>query len=233
MKLQKIFSLCVFILIFNCDPLVLESDIRILVNGKIEDTNGVPISNAEILVYANKGGGIPLPSEIDKKILGSNFSDAQGYFSVTSVLARDDQFTVEVRANEDYSFYVYQTNTEEYVPSDLVYNIPTISLIQLTNVNYNITKTSTQECTLNFNFRYITDFCFEVYEEETLNENRSLCGIEQQFGRNLDTTDPDSNDDFKAPLGSIVQFSYRINDEPNQTETFTISEENYVFEFSY
>lgn len=233
MKIQKIFWLCFFILIFSCDPLVLESDIRVLVNGKVLDNDGTPIANAEILVYANKGAGLPTPSELDKKMLGHNFSDTQGNFSVTSVLARDDEFTVEVKATEEYSLYVYQTNTLEYVPSDLVFSIPTITLNKLSNITYNITKTSSEENTLYYNFKYIANYCVEVYDEEILNVNQSLCEVDQQFIGHLDANDTADTGDFKVPLGSVVQFTSRINDEPNHIETFTVNQENYVFEFSY
>jgi len=221
-------------ILYSCDdPLVLENDTRIIVKGKVIDSNNLPISNANILVYAKKGEGIPTASDIDKKILGSNFSDSNGDFSVISVLARDDEFTVEVKANDDYTLYVYQTNTEDYVPTDLVFNIPTITLNKLATINYDIARISDEENTLQYNFRYLGDFCFEVYDDEDLNIGESRCLLEQGFGQNLTLNNPTATGDFVAPINSIVQFNYRLNGGEMQSETFTLNQEDYEFEFSY
>ena len=233
MKTRLLIALCCFALILSCDPLVLENNTRVLVKGSVQDSNGMPIANAEILVYAKKGSGIPTTAEIDKNMLGSNVSDAQGNFSVTSILARDDEFTVEVKSSNEFSLYVYQTNTEEYIPSDLIFNIPTITLSKLSTVDFNIAKTSSEENTLQYNFRYVADFCFEVYDEEELDVNESLCPFEEGFGQNLNLDNPNASGDFIAPLGSIVQFNYSLNGEPTQTETFTLNQDTYNFEFNY
>lgn len=234
-KFKPIIILAFLITLLNCesDPLVLKKDTRVLVKGNIEDANGASISNAEILVYAKKGNGYPTAIEEDKNMLGSGFSDAQGNFSVTSALAIDDEFTVEIKATDDYSLYVFQTDTEEYVPHSLIYSIPTVTLHQIATINYNITKTSIDDNSLQCWFRYVGNYCFEVYNSDGLDGNRSDCPSSKFLSRNLTVNNPDTDGNFTTQLGSIIEFTYSLNGEPNVSEFITINDLTHEFTFTY
>ena len=227
--LRFFFSYCLLLTSVSCE-VRLEDDTRIVVEGTIIDQNNLPISNAKISVQtrrSNFSGGE------NQYILGEGYSNTNGQFSVISLYDGDEDFAIEINGGDNYSTYVYKTNTINYTPLDLTFNLETVSLKKLASFNYNIVRTSGVSNTLRYSFKYIEGFCLEYYEGTTLNEYQSSCYQEQVVSQFLNDSYPDVEWLLSIPFGDVVEFTYAINDEPEITEFITINEDNYDFTFTY
>ena len=220
---------CVLMMVLNCE-VQLEDNTRILVEGTIIDENNSPISDAKISVQTKRSN---YSDGENQYVRGEGYSNAEGKFSVTSLYDKDEDFAIEIDGGEDYSTYVYKTNTLEYTPLDLTFNLETVSLKKLATFNYHIERTSGESNTLRYTFKYIEGFCLEYYEGTTLNEFQSSCYQEQVVSQFLNDSYPDVQWLLSIPFGDVVEFTYAINDEPEITEFITINEDNYDFTFTY
>ncbi|WP_458628416.1 carboxypeptidase-like regulatory domain-containing protein [Winogradskyella sp. PC D3.3] len=223
------FSCYVLLTAVSCE-VRLEDDTRILVEGTIKDQNNSPISNAKISVQTRRSN---YSEGENQYILGEGYSNSDGAFSVISLYDGDEDFAIEVDGGENYSTYVYKTNTINFTPDDLTFNLETVSLKKTANFNYNMVRTSGESNTLRYSFKYIEGFCLEYYEGTTLNEYQSSCYQERVVGQFLNDNNPDIEWLLSIPFGEDVEFTYSINDEPEITEIITINQENYDFTFSY
>jgi hypothetical protein len=230
-KNLKYFAFIALVIFLDCTP-NFENNTRILAKGIIQDQNTVPIADAKVSVYTRRPNGFFIFSQ-NEYLLGQNLSQSDGAFEVTSIFDKDPDFSIEINAGDAYTKYVYKTDTEDYTPANLVFNLGTVQLKQLGNVNYNITRTSGNGNTLRFSFKFVNDLCIEVFEEGILDPLQSFCFEENYNGRTLNDTNPDIVSSFKTPYGTVVEFTYSINDQPDVTETFTIDQENYDFTFNY
>ena len=223
------FSCCALLTAVSCE-VRLEDDTRILVEGTIKDQNNSPISNAKISVQtrrSNFSGGE------NQYILGEGYSNSDGVFSVISLYDGDEDFAIEINGGDNYSTYVYKTNTINYTPLDLTFNLETVSLKKLATFNYSMVRTSGETNTLRYSFKYIEGFCLEYYEGTTLNEYQSSCYQERVVGQLLNDNNPDIEWLLSIPFGEVVEFTYSINDEPEITELITINQDSYDFTFNY
>ena len=215
--------------VLSCE-VQLEDNTRILVEGIVKDQDNVPISEAKISVLTKRGN---YSNGENQYIIGEGYSSSDGHFSIISLYDRDEDFAIEIDGGDAYSTYVYKTNTLEYTPLDLTFNLETVSLKKLAAFNYNMVRTSGESYTLRYSFKYIEGFCLEYYEGITLNEFQSSCYEERVVSRFLNDSNPDFEWLLYVPLGEIVEFTYSINDEPEITEFITINEDNYDFTFTY
>ncbi|WP_340154660.1 hypothetical protein [uncultured Winogradskyella sp.] len=231
-NLKQLLVLCVVLTTLGCVTRF-EDDTRILIVGEVVNSIGEPIENAQISIYTRRARGIFVNSGYDDYLLGRGYSGNDGEFSVTSVLDLDDEFSIEIDAEEDVTNYRYYTSTIAYVPSNLVYNLNTIELKKRATLNYNITRTSGEGNTLDYKFKYNSIYCAEYYDQGVINENYSYCynGVEDY--RLLTDLRPDEERSLETILGSTVEFTYSINDQPEITEIFTINQPTYEFTFSY
>lgn len=220
---------CLLISFFSCETRF-EDDTRILVKGKVEDAMGNPIRDAEIIVTTNSA--ISLFSE-DEFILGQNLSESDGSFAVTSLFKQDDDFNIRIDAGEMFSKYVYITNTENYTPDNLVFNLQNTALYALGSVNYDISRTSSNENSLQYSFKYNGTICYETFEEGVLIESEDDCFDNRFENGILNDSNSLETGDFTVLLGTTVEFTYSINQQPEITETFIIDQENYEFTFTY
>ena len=215
--------------VFSCEDTIIEDNIRVLVHGSVVDQNAEPITNASIKVYADADA-----FGADRVLLGEGVSDASGNFNITSLFGPNELFLVDVSSGDQYSTYRYQTNTEEFTPGDLTFNLQTVALKEMTNFTYNIIRESAEGNTLYYRFTYLDANCTEVYEEGALSDSLSYCNTTRVTGSTLDDTYPNAeNIGFIVPLQSQVEFSYRLNEGEEISEIITINSVDYAFQFSY
>ncbi|WP_178986591.1 carboxypeptidase-like regulatory domain-containing protein [Winogradskyella helgolandensis] len=220
---------CFLMTVLSCE-VQLDANTRILVEGIVKDQDNVPISEAKISVLTKRGN---YSSSENQYILGEGYSNADGHFSVISLYDGDEDFAIEIDGGDTYSTYVYKTNTLEYTPLDLTFNLETVNLKKTATFNYDIVRTSGTSNTLSYSFKYLDGFCLEYYDGSTLNEYQSSCYQEHVLGQFLNDNNSDTEWSFSLPLGEVVTFTYSINDEPEQTEFITINQDNYDFTFNY
>lgn len=210
-----------------------EKNTRVLVKGNLIDQNNSPIVEAEVSVYTRRATGFfSYPGGIDF-LLGRYHSNIDGSFSVTSLFDKSMVFSIEIDAGEYFSRYSYVTNTVEYSPEDLVFDLQTQMLKKLSKVNFNITRASARGTSIRFNFIFQDTNCIEFFDQGNLDPLQSSCFIDSQIGGVLNDTTPEISSLFITALGSTVSFSYSINEEPEITQSITIDQENYDFNFSY
>ncbi|WP_411766316.1 hypothetical protein [Winogradskyella sp. A3E31] len=226
----------IFLLIlFNCE-VRFEDDTRILIKGQTLDEQGSPIPDAEVSVFTRRRTGsffVPGPQGTDEFLLGRNFSSNDGNFSVTSLFDKDDDFSIEIDAGDYYSKYVYRTTTVNYTPDDLIFDLDTVELIRLGQVNYSITRTSGDGNSIQFSFKFKDAICVEVYDAGELALNEGFCFEDRTETGSLNDNRPDVEQSFFAPLNSTIEFTYSINGEPEVTETFILTDSTYAFNFNY
>lgn len=235
MKVNFLIILILLLSFFSCTTRF-ENNTRILVKGRVIDDNGNPISNAQISVYTQRSNGVwslPSPSGNDEYVLGRNYSDSNGDFSVTSLFDTDADFSIEINAGSDYARYGYYTSTTNYMPSDLVFDLENVELKRIGDFNYNISRISGEGNSINFTFRYENTYCNQFFLEEELIEEQSYCFENDFYSRTLNDNNPDIESSFYSTIGSTVEFVYSINDQPEIIETFIINEPTYEFTFTY
>lgn len=229
MKLiSKLIALSIGLILLSCAETEVDNNVRVLVTGKIVDQNNNPIENAtiEIVTDANSNGALPV-------LLAEGTSHTSGNFEITSLFGSNSLFFIEI-STENYSTYTYKTNTSEFRPEDLTFNLGDITLKRLSKFDYSITRQSPLGTTLDFSFSYISPNCIEVFNEGILNTNESFCFEDNFISRSLNDNFPDiTNQSFFTGLNETVQFTYRINDGEELEELLIIDSENYVFEFTY
>ena len=75
--------------------------------------------------------------------------------------------------------------------------------------------------------------CNEVYMNEELIEEESFCFNTETFGGNLSNDNPTVDKNFSSIVGSDVVFTYSVNGAPQITQTLTIDQTDYEFNFRY
>lgn len=223
--------LFISLFIIGCGPPEFEKNTRILVKGTVVDENNNPISKANIEIFTERATGL---FSSGNYLLGSGLSDVEGAFSIISLFDRDEEFQIEVYTEEQsFSKYYYLRDTNENPTTNLIYDLKTVMLNSLAQVNYNITRTSSSNTELKYSFQYQTTDCVEVFDDQGLNLVQSNCLQEVTLNGSLTENQPEISRSLTTLLGSIFKFTYSINDEPEITETYTIDKEKYEFNFSY
>nr|WP_321221496.1 hypothetical protein [uncultured Psychroserpens sp.] len=234
-KYVYFFLISVLLMLFSCE-VRFDPNVRIAVNGTVVNDEGAPIEAAEVSVYTRRSTGnvfAPGPSSSNEFLLGRNYSSQNGNFEVVSIFDRDEDFSIVVLKDEDFSHYEYATNTVENVPDNLSFNLETVELKRVGNVNYTITRESGSDNSLQFSFKYVIPFCLEFYNLDGLDPNQSFCFEEQFLNRTSSNNNPDFEGNFRTPYGTQVEFTYTLNEQESITEIFTLNQENYEFTFSY
>ncbi|SHH65372.1 carboxypeptidase-like regulatory domain-containing protein [Winogradskyella jejuensis] len=227
MRLKQL-ALLLLLLFLNCADTQVDNNVRVLVTGTVLDQNDIPIYNANVKIVtdANSNGALPV-------LLAEGLGDVSGNFEIISLFGSNNLFYIEISA-DGYSTYTYRTNTSEFRPEDLIFNLGDITLKKLSKFNYTITRESSLGTTLDFSLSYITPTCIQVFDEGVLNTNESFCFEENFIARTLNDNFPDiANRSFFVGLGDIVKFTYGVNGGVEQEDILTINSEDYVFEFTY
>jgi len=229
MLYKTYFIVLLFSLFFTSCEIKLEPDTRVLVAGRVLDSDGNAIENAEISVYTRRS---PF-SYSEEYLLGRNYSTSEGYFEVISLYEKYRDFAIEITAGDYFSKYAYFTDTENYTPQDLTFNLNTKVLSKLSSFNYSINRVSPPGTTLQYTFTFVSDQCIEFYINGALNVEQSFCHQYNSTGATLSNERPDISSTITTLQGSEVLFSYSINNQPEILETLIIDQENYEFNFNY
>lgn len=227
--ISLLISSLALVVFFSCADTQVDNNIRVLVKGSVTDQNNVPIADAYISVKtdANAQGASTV-------LLAEGFSDDLGAFQITSLFGSNDLFFIDVEFENQYSTYTYKTSTLNFRPDDLIFDLQTIQLKKISRFTINIDRESGPTNILEFSFNYLEPNCFQTYDEGVLNEMETFCFEERTFSRTLNDDNPIlENRRLFLPLGSVVEFRYSINQEPEQVEIVTVDTEDYEFTFSY
>ncbi len=229
----RVLSCVMLILLTGCDP-KFEDDTRILVKGRILNQSGEPVSNIEVGVYVEAFRNFSfMGSGEGNYLLGKGLSDSDGFFSVTALFSKDDDFYVHIAGDGLYSDYVYKTDTQQYTPNDLTFDLGNITLFQLAEVHYSITQATTLSVSSGFNFTFKNEYCVESYEDGNIVPSESSCYEDSYFGRAFNANVSQHSGTFITLLGSEIQFTYSIDGITEYTENITVNQQNFTYDYSY
>ncbi|WP_055447131.1 hypothetical protein [Lacinutrix mariniflava] len=227
--------LLVIFLVFSCE-VQFDRNVRIETIGKTVDENSLAIPNVFVGVYTEAArftGFYPTLNGDRDYLLGSNHSDENGIFSVTSLFDSDQDFFIFVDGGDLRTNYIYSSDTFDFEPQNFLFNLDEVHLKKKANINFNITRTSAPGTTLDFHISYQSPLCEEVFVNGVLDEALSNCNRMESIYRTLN----DDEEQYMGTLNSFVtgtiQFSYSINGGAEIIENYVINQDNYDINFSY
>ncbi|WP_179009268.1 hypothetical protein [Winogradskyella forsetii] len=227
--IETFFYGCLFIL-FSCE-VPFEDNARLLVKGRVLDENNQPISDADIAVSTREGEGFIFGTDLE--FLGDVQSASDGTFEIITLFGRDQKFVVDVFIDNDYTSYRYITDTEFFTPTDYTIDLGVVPIKRKADFNFNITRTSPPDIELQYTLEYMNNFCSEVYVDEQLDEDQTNCYETQSFGGILNNNNPNTSTQIQSFIGAEVTFSYSINGQVEESQTITIDQSEYDFNFNY
>lgn len=224
-------SLSIAILFISCDHPHVIDDERIFVKGRVLDDEREPIQNVSV------------HTEAYTFFLGETLTDSNGYFEFTSLAAHNDNFKIIINdlpekysANNEnnylpqYSEVEYQYQESEFQSS---YFLATTILKSSATLDLKIEKTTTNTDTLYWSLNFKRPYCKHVIgeipneiEEESCYENNVKSG-------RLTDQDPNYESKFYSILETQAVFTYKINEQEEESINIPLDQTNtnYVFEY--
>ena len=100
-------------------------------------------------------------------------------------------------------------------------------------MTFNIQKTSSTNSTLSFYFSFDTVECIVVYEDGEYNEALSNCSEIQILSGRTTEDNVNASGSFTTVLGSMVEFSYTIDNDQPVVDRFEVTQEQQTYELNY
>ena len=243
MKNLFLFPLLVFLLLFYSCETRIEDNRRLVITGKIQDQNEVPLENINVI------------SGDESFKLGSIRSDANGEFQLTSLsidngeFNDEDQFVsdrirvININAIEGENDFGLTTSNDQYNKIELInsqafrgveINLGTITLNEVSQLTVNIDKGNFADQELTALIEVFSVSCvFEL--QEAVDAVELSCENLNAFtpGRNLSAGSNDESFELETLNGTSTVIS--IIDEADQTlfnQEFEINETNEVINIS-
>jgi len=223
-NILKFLLLTILISFSGClgDDVDIESNRRLLVKGKITDTQGAPLANISVITSAHDDD------------LGSTLTDADGNFNLVSLDEQFDPLDILINANE---FYNPNINTDygsrSYLSTQhtnrVLYELGTIVLGKRATLNFNINNIPGDN-TLNFELKFTPSDCqlpLNIFDPPT------DCNLSENITGNLASNSENKTFTVPSILGSTALFEYSLNGNDTQTIEIPLTnpETNYVFEY--
>lgn len=229
---SKVFFLIVLsLLLLQCGP-DYQTNKRVLIKGQLQNDTGEPMRNIDVSAFTLTDDYFQ-GNQQNGYLLGRNKSQEDGSFAVICLLDVDSDFFITVNGIEDYIDYSYVFKTDFSEPEDLVVDMGTVTLRKRANVTFNLSRTSPAGTSIDFIISYENPFCAVVYEDDSLMSEESTCFERTTFTRSFDGNSENFSSSFNSVLGSDVTIIYSIDNQPEETETFTIDQSNFTYEFTY
>lgn len=205
----------------QCDTYTIEEDSRVLITGSVVDAEGNPISG--ILVRSKVGG----------PTLGGDVSNLNGDFEFTSLQNLSSAFGIFINLeNDKYSTVSYSDITDLQVRNRNAYRLGEIILRRTAALHVQIERISGQNDTLYWHLSFPKPFCRYEYKDEMLLEPSSCYETTTEYAI-MYPEETGFEMEYKTLLDETVQFTYRFNSGPENTETLNITQENQTYVFQY
>ena len=231
MKNPLILCLFLFVIVNSCAPEFV-NDARILATGTLTDGNGNTLPNKQVNLYIRNFSGF-IDDYQTQYLVGSGISNEDGSFDVVGLLAYDENFFIAINGDDEHVDYIYQTSIGNQLPSNLAFELGTVFLKRKATASFNITRASSPGTSISYSISYQIPYCFEVYEEGILVPEMSNCYTQDSISGLLNDDNPNGTASMNSTVGSMLTFTYSINGQPEVTETFTIDQPNFSYEFTY
>lgn len=220
---------------FTCTQ-ELDKNKRVLVTGTIEDANGAPVSDVDIFTHVNDIRFLDFGNDgyESRLLLGVNKSKSDGSFAITSLYDSGLTFTTQFGTTADpYVNYSYTILPSQLNQENLNIDLGTIILNKTAEVTFTIQKTNSNNSTLSFYFSFDSVECIEVYEDGEYNEEFSNCSEIQILSGRTTEDNVNASGSFTTILGSMVEFSYTIDNDQPVVERFEVTQEQQNYELNY
>ncbi|MGJ8591642.1 MAG: hypothetical protein ACSHXF_03795 [Aquaticitalea sp.] len=219
------------LLFFQCGP-DFQTNKRVLIKGQLLNDIGAPLEDIDVSAFTLNENDFQGNIE-NGYLLGRNKSGSDGSIAVVCLLDVNSDFFIRVNGLDNYIDYTYVFKTDLPEPENLSIDIGTVTLRQKAEINVLFTRISPVGTSIDYTILYQNPYCVEVYEDDDLILEESSCYEEISMIDNFDGTNTNFTNGFMSLLGSTVTIIYSINNQPETTETFTIDQPNYTYEFSY
>lgn len=227
-----LFLFLAFSLMFmQCGP-DYQTNKRVLIKGQLQNSNGEPLGNIDVSAFTLTDNYFQ-GNQPNGYLLGRNKSQVDGSIAVVCLLDVESDFFVRVNGIEDYIDFSYVFKTDLPEPENLVVDMGTVTLRKKARVTFYFTRTSPVGTTIDYTISYQNPFCAVVYEDNNLLSEESSCYEQITITNNQDSDNTTFMNVFESVLGSNFTFTYSIDNQPEITETITIDQSNFTYEFTY
>lgn len=222
--LKILFLLCAIITL-SCfgDDVDIQNNRRLLVKGKITDTQGKALPNISVIT-SSLGD-----------VLGQTSTDASGNFKLVSL---DEQFDpLDIFINVDNFFiqdinYSYSSNAY-YSPEKVdrvLYDLGTIVLGKRAILNFTFTNNPGDQNTLSYELIFTPSDCELPINVTDPPEN---CNLSESYSEFLTPSSENQTISINSIQGEDVIFKYSLNGNPTQTIEITLTNEENTYVFEY
>ena len=218
---MKIIAYFVFsnLLLFSCDPDI-EYNTRILVKGKVVNSEQEPISNIDVSLFAYGN------------ILGEDISDKNGNFSFVSFKSNIGyEIALNPSSSKFSSVSIVPVNNDN--PYDDLYRLGEIELKPVSLLNFEINKTSTEEHQLTWRLRYSSSHCTYEYDFVSLVPGTQECHETNTFSYKQNINQPNFSKQFKTLQNTNVKFIYQLDNQPEVSLEILMKNQTFDYEFTY
>lgn len=229
--LLQILLIWILLLFQSCDVQVMD-DHRILIKGRIVDSENNPLQN------------ISVRTKTYGAILGESLSDANGEFQFTSLESKDynpTNIAVNIKPNKYYSgdydldlienpvYTAKQYFNDLFNRKAVTYNLGQIQLNEAASLKVFFNNIPGDNNRVAYKFEYQSAIC-EIDLNDSTSEN---CLFDFEYYQQLDINSNDFESIFYSQLGTTVLLKYILNNEPEQTISIPLTnlENTYVFEY--
>lgn len=224
-NLLKFLLFAILLSLTSClgDDVDIESNRRLLVKGKITDTQGEPLSNISVVTSA-------FGDE-----LGRTNTDADGNFYLVSLDEQFDPLDILINVNDFYNPNINEDYASiSYISTEhtkrVLYDLGTIALGKNALLNFSFINLPGDENILTYTIRYTPSLCQLPLNVLNPPEN---CDLAEDRSGILSATSENEIISIYSIQETNVIFEYSLNNNPTQTIEIPLTnlETNYVFEY--
>ncbi len=221
----KILLLLTVLATVSCigDDVDIENNRRLLIKGKITDTQGNALPNISVITSALGDA------------LGQTSTDASGNFSLVSLDEQFDPLDIFINVDNFYNQEINHTYSSRayYSPQHgdrVLYDMGTIVLGKRAKLNLNLNNNTSDQNTVSYELLFTPSDC-----ELPLNviDPPDNCNLSESSSGTLSPSSQNEIIPIYSIQGSNVIFKYSINAGPIQTIEIPLTNEDNTYVFEY
>ena len=221
----KILLLLTVLTTVSClgDDVDIENNRRLLVKGKITDTQGNALTNIGVVTSAFGDA------------LGQTTTDAAGNFRLVSLDEQFDPLDIFINVDNFYNQEINHTYSSRayYSPQHVdrvLYDLGTIVLGKRATLNFNLSNNTGDQNTMSYELLFTPSDCELPLNVINPPDN---CNLSESFSGALSPSSENQIIPVNSIQGSNVIFKYSLNSGPLQTIEIPLTNEDNTYVFEY
>ncbi len=224
-NLIKLLLLTILVSLTGClgDDVDIENNRRLLIKGKITDTQGNALPNISVITSSFGDA------------LGETKTDAVGNFRLVSLDEQFDPLDIFINVNDFYNPNINEDyGSRRYLSPEhtnrVLYELGTIVLGKIASLNISLNNIAGDENTLSYEVKFTPSVCELPLNVLNPPDN---CNLAESSSGNLTSSSENQIVPIYSVQGSNVIFEYSLNGGSLQTIEIPLTNEdnNYVFEY--